>query len=291
MTSFSADLVLLAITAIWGATFVTVKGGLTDADAFTFLTLRFALGAVVAAALAHRRLASSSVWRRGSILGVLLFGGYAFQTLGLEHTTPERSAFITGLTVAFVPFAGFLLFRKRPELVALAGSALALAGLFTLTGFDVRSVLPVGDLFTLGCAVVYAFHIVLTGHFSSGVSAIALVAVQLLVTALLSAVAMLFGVVRLNPTADLLVAVVLTGILASVLAISLQVWAQSRTSAVRAAVIFSLEPAFAVAYAAVLGQVTISRRELLGGAIMVLGVLVAEIGAAVLQKRREVRVT
>src|SRR5689334_3076190 len=107
---------LLVATAVWGATFVTVKDALAASDVFTFLALRFGVGAiagvVLSAALRERR--ARSLLKPGLGLGVLLFGGYALQTLGLETTTPARSAFITGLTVIFVPFVSWRLNGKRP---------------------------------------------------------------------------------------------------------------------------------------------------------------------------------
>ncbi len=282
----AGDAVLLLITAVWGCTFVTVKDALGDADPLTFLALRFSLGAAVAAALAGRRLFKPSVWRGGAVLGVLLFIGYAFQTSGLAHTSPSRSAFITGLAVVLVPFASIVLFRRAPPLPALAGAAAALLGLVQLTGVDFAGPTRLGDLLTLGCAVAYAFHIALTERYAATEHPVALVAVQLLVTAGLSALAIPFGAPRLNPTPALLAAVALTGVVASALAISLQVWAQARTSAVRAAVIFALEPVFAVALVALLGRERPGPRELAGGALIVLGVLISEVGSALAQRRR-----
>lgn len=277
---WAADGALLFITAIWGATFVTVKSALAHADTLTFLALRFSLGAVAAALLARGALRDRAAWRGGAVLGVLLFGGYALQTWGLELTTPSRSAFITGLTVVFVPFAQLAIFRTRPPASALVGTGLAVVGLALLTGVEARGGLPPGDLLTLGCAVVYAFHIALTGKYARQAPATALVTVQLAVTAALAAIGVPFGPMRLSPTPGFWGAVVLTGVVASAIAISLQAWAQARTSPVRAALLFSLEPVFAAALSAALGHEVLSAREVAGGAVIVLGVLVGELGAA-----------
>jgi drug/metabolite transporter (DMT)-like permease len=131
----------------------------------------------------------------------------------------------------------------------------------------------------LGCAVAYGFHIALTGRLNKDLGPMAVVTVQLGVTALLSALALPFTTPRLNPTPALLGAVLLTGILASTIAIAIQVWAQARTSAVRAAVIYSLEPVFAVAYSIALGFGWPHRTELLGGAIVIAAVLLSELGS------------
>lgn len=277
---WAADGALLFITAVWGATFVTVKAALEDADTLTFLALRFSLGALVAGLLARGALRSRAAWRGGAVLGVLLFGGYALQTWGLELTSPSRSAFITGLTVAFVPFAQLAVFRQRPSAVALFGVAIAVGGLALLTGIESSGGLPVGDVLTLGCAVVYAFQIALTGKYAQQAPPTALVTVQLSVTALLAWALVPLGPMRLQPTPQFWGAVVLTGVVASAIAISLQAWAQARTSPVRAALIYSLEPVFAAGLSAALGRERLSSREVLGGAVIVVGVLIGELGSS-----------
>jgi len=270
------DAVLLLITAVWGVTFVVVKDALEGADPITFLTLRFGLGAVVAAVVARRALLNKPwPWPGALTLGTLLFVGYAFQTFGLESTTPSRSAFITGLCVILVPFVSTVLFRRRPPVLALLGAVVAVVGLGILTDFHPGGPLPLGDLLTLGCAVAYAFHISLTEKFSANTDPVALVALQLTVVAVLSALSLPFVERRLVSSTSLWVAVAVTGIVASAMAISLQTWAQSKTTAVRASVIFALEPVFAIAWGAILGHGTMEPHEWLGGALIILGVVVA----------------
>lgn len=275
-----ATLALLGATAIWGGTFVTVKDALASADTFTFLALRFALGAVVATALAARGL-SALEWKRvlrpGVVLGVLLSGGYVLQTLGLETSTPARSAFITGLTVIFVPFVAWLLTRKRPPVRSFVAPIVALIGLQRLTGASFDGPLPVGDVLTLGCAVLYAFHIAATSRLGEGLPALALTAVQLAVVAVLSAASLPFVTTRLAPTPAFWFAVVFTGVLASAVAIGVQVWAQKELTAVRAAVIYALEPVFALLVAALSGLGLPSPAELVGGAFILSAVLISEV--------------
>ncbi len=277
----SRTLALLAATAVWGGTFVTVKDALAASDTFTFLALRFAVGAVAAAAMALVATRRASDWRRvlkpGLVLGVLLFGGYALQTLGLEHTTPSRSAFVTGLTVLFVPFIAWRLTRQRPPVRAFVAPVLALFGLQRLTGVTWGDALPFGDVLTLGCAVLYAVHISATSRLGAGLPALPLTAVQLGVVSLLSVASLLFVERRFEPTASYWGAVLFTGVVASALAIGVQVWAQASLSAVRAAVIYALEPVFALLWAALSGLGWPSSPELLGGAFILLAVLVSEV--------------
>lgn len=280
--SLRADAALVGITALWGLTFVTVKDALAYADPFTFLALRFALGAVVAAAVAGRSLANPAAWRAGGVLGLLLFVGFVLQTFGLEDTTPARSAFITGLTVILVPFVSTALSRRLPPASAALGAGLAVLGLARLTGLSVDAApgpISRGDLLTLAATVAYAFHIVLTERAASRAPATALVTVQLAVTAGLSAACVPLGEQRFEATLRLLGALVLTGVFASAMAISVQTWAQARTSAVRAALIFALEPVFAALTSHALARERIGEAELSGGALILAGIVASELGA------------
>lgn len=278
---------LMACTIIWGLTFVIVKDALVASDAFTFLAARFALGALACLVWARGAVLHRETLRRGLGLGLILFAGYAFQTFGLDDTTPARSAFLTGLCVIGVPFISWALLGRRPGWPSVLGALVAIAGLAHMTGVGFDSPLSRGDLLTLGCAATYALHIALTERFAQHGSSVALVAVQLTVVAVLSAVCIPLGTPRLSFTAGWFGAVAATGLIASALAISVQTWAQARTSAVRAAVIFSLEPVVALAASFSLGRETPSPAELTGGLLIVAGVLCSELGGALLTARGE----
>ncbi|MFO0594750.1 MAG: DMT family transporter [Myxococcaceae bacterium] len=278
-----ASLAVLVATAVWGGTFVTVKDALAQVDTFTFLALRFGLGAVVAAALASRTPLGDvrALLRAGLGLGALLFGGYVLQTLGLEHTTPARSAFVTGMTVIFVPFVSWRLERKRPPVRSFVAPVVALAGLQQLTGVGLGD-LPsgdvlLGDALTFGCAVLYAFHIAGMSKWGKPLPSLALTAVQLAVVSLASTACLPFVERRFESTPTVWFAVVFCGVFASALAIAAQAWAQTQIPATRAAVIYSLEPLFTVVSLAALGLALPSLGELRGGALILVAVLVSEV--------------
>lgn len=275
-----ATFALLGATAIWGGTFVTVKDALSAADPFTFLALRFSVGAVFAFVIAARGLKAgdfSRVLKPGLLLGVLLFGGYLLQTLGLERSTPARSAFITGLTVIFVPFVSWRINRKRPPVRSFVAPFVALVGLQRLTGVSWDEPVPVGDALTLGCAVLYAFHIATTSRVGEGLPSMLVTSLQLAVVAVLSAVCLPFVAHRFEPTPAFWGAVIFTGVMASAVAIGVQVWAQTQLTAVRAAVIYSIEPVFALAWAAMSGLGFPTAPELVGGAFILFAVLISEV--------------
>jgi drug/metabolite transporter (DMT)-like permease len=277
----------MLLTVLWGTTFVVTKDALSHGDPFSFLALRFSVGAGVLSVLSGRKVLAPSHLRRGGVLGLFLFTGFAFQTVGLSYTTPSRSAFITGMSVLLVPVVMLALFRRVPRLSSLGGVVLSAMGLYYLTGAEVGTAgFSTGDLLTLACAVAYAFHIAFTERYAPKEGVGALVAVQLWVVALLSALCLPFVEVRVAWTPAFLGAVAFCGVFASAFALSVQTWAQARTSAVRAAIIYSLEPLFAGVFSVMLGYETLGVREWVGGGLIVLGVLVAELGSVLWERWR-----
>jgi drug/metabolite transporter (DMT)-like permease len=282
-----ADGALVLLTVLWGTTFVVVKDALSHGDPFSFLALRFGVGAGVLSVVAGRRMLAASHLRRGTVLGLFLFAGFALQTVGLTDTTPSRSAFITGLYVLLVPLVMLAVFRRVPRVSSLAGVVLSAMGLYYLTGADVgEAELSRGDWLTLGCAVAFAFHIAFTERYAPKEGVQALVAVQLWVVALLSALCLPFAEARVEWTPAFLGAVAFCGVFASAMALSVQTWAQARTLAVRAAIIYALEPLFAGAFSVALGYETLGVREWGGGGLIILGVLVSELGSALWERWR-----
>ena len=170
----------------------------------------------------------------------------------------------------------------------LLGVVLAAAGLWFLTGglSSSSGQTARGDLLTIGCAVAFAFHIVLLEPAAKRCSPVPLVASQLWTVAILSVLALPFVPRHLAATPGFWGAVAFAGLLSSAGCILAQTWAQARTTAVRAALIFALEPVFAAAYSVAVGRERLGSRELVGGSLIVLGIVAAELGSALWARRR-----
>ena len=283
-----ADGVLVVVTAIWGASFVVVQDAVRLADPFTFLVLRFVVGASVLTVRDWRALADRRLLRAAVGLGVILFVGFVTQTAGLQFTTPSRSGFLTGLSVLLVPFVGLLLFRRWPSPPVVLGVALAVAGLWFLTGgmSSGGGQTAKGDLLTIACAIAFAFYIVLLEPAARRHRSTPLVAAQLWVVALLALLALPFVPRHLVASPALWWAVLYTGVLSTAVCLLAQAWAQARTSAVRAALIFALEPVFAAIWSVLVGRERLGTRELAGGTLIVLGIVAAELGGVLWARRR-----
>lgn len=282
-----ADLALLLLTLLWGTTFSLVKEALEASSVGVFLALRFgvALAALGAVWALRRDRAGEGFLRHGALLGLAMLAGFWLQTLGLRHTTPARSGFITGLSVLVVPVLARFLLGRRVRVSSWVGVALALVGLLVLTrpfGEAVTPEIRLGDLLTLGCAVAFAAQIVFTSEWSPRHALVPFVSAQVGVTlagALLSL--LVFEAPRLDPASPLRYGAVVafTGIVMTAAGFFVMNWAQRHTTAVRAALVFSLEPVAAALFSAWYWGETLGPWEVAGGALIVVAVLVGELGA------------
>jgi drug/metabolite transporter (DMT)-like permease len=288
MKQLRAELALAGITVVWGTTFVLVKAALADVSTFVFLAMRFSLAALVLILIYGRALlngARKSGVRIGPglLAGTILFVAYVFQTTGLERTTASKSAFLTGLSIPMVPFVGSLVYKVWPRRIEVAGIFVASIGMVLMTmpagsGLQMASGESLGDLLSLLCAVTFAVHIVVVGHYSQLEGFQSLAVVQIAVAALLGSASFWFAEpVKLHMTGGVATAVLVTGLLATALAFTTQAWAQQYTSATRAALIFSLEPPVAWLTSYLLTGERMASRGKVGAGLIVVGILAVEL--------------
>jgi drug/metabolite transporter (DMT)-like permease len=276
-----APLVLLAVTAVWGLTFVQVKDAVELYPLFAFLAVRFAIAAVVLAPAAAGRVRGlgREGARAAALLGVLLAAGYALQTAGLARTTVSSAGFVTGMYVVLTPAIAYAVFRLRVGRVAWIGVALATAGLAMLAGIDAGS--PAGDLLVLAGAAVYALQIVLMERYAPRFDALAFTAVEMTAAFVaLGAVAVALGDVSVPHGRTVWGALLVTGVFASALAFLAQTWAQKRTSATRTALVFAAEPVFAALFGYTLAGDRLGAVGWAGCAVIMAGIVLAEPAAA-----------
>ena len=280
---WQADLVLAVVALVWGCTFVVVKAALSDISTIYFLALRFGTASLCMFALFANRFrragwrAVISGLRGGALAGLFLWSGYVLQTYGLKYTTAGKSGFITGLYVVLVPLLSAVIYRRVPQISELAGIGVASVGLVLLTLPTLDFRMNVGDLLTIGCAVAFALHLLVLWHYSQREHFEAVALGQILSAALLSALALWVEPARAVWSGSVLLALVLTSVFATALAFALYTWAQKYTTATRTALIFALEPVFALATAVILGGESLSARGVAGAALILGGILVVEL--------------
>jgi drug/metabolite transporter (DMT)-like permease len=299
-TNFAADGAILLTTLIWGSTFAVARGVLDSWPPLAYLALRMPLAALVFAALFPGQVftASRAAWRAGGALGVLIGLGFIGQTVGLLYTTPARSAFITGLTTPLVPIVAYALWRTRPSRENLFGIVLASIGGALILAPAGAAVFNAGDLITLSTTLLFAGHINLMSAYARRIDARQLSALQIIVAAGVMLVAWLavraavavWGAGALPPglareaiapawEAGVGLQIVYLTLVATVATFLLWTWGQARMPATHAAVIFSLEPVFATAFAVLLrgSAEWTGPRATLGALLVLAGVIVSEL--------------
>jgi len=279
-------LALIAVTAIWGYTFVPVQEALPLYPLFAFLAVRFAISAAVLAPFALRPLLALP---RGGVVaglgaGLLLAAAYGLQTAGLELTTVSSTGFITGLYVVITPVIALVLFGTRVPAAAWLGVGLALAGLLLLTGIPGGSAL--GNLLVLGNAVAQSFQIASMERFAPRYDPRALTFLQMAVSCVAFAViALSRGELEVPQQGSVWFALVVTGIFAGALGYLVATWVQARTTAARAALVFTLEAPFAALFGVLLLGEHLGWIGWAGCAVMLAGILLAEPAAAATLRR------
>jgi drug/metabolite transporter (DMT)-like permease len=276
-----ALLALIAVTAVWGVTFVQVKDAVALYPLFAFLALRFAIASATLAVPGTRRvrnLGRKGV-RAGALLGLLLGAGYALQTAGLERTTVSSTGFVTGMYVVLTPIIALLVLRTAVGAAGWIGVALATVGLAMLAGVHGGSV--GGNLLVLAGAAVYSLQIVLMERFAPRYDALAFTLVEMVAACIaLGAVALALHDLGLPRGWTVWGALLVTGVFASALAFLVQTWAQRRTSATRTALAFTMEPVFAALFGVTLAGDRLGALGWTGCAVIMSGIVVAEPTAA-----------
>ena len=299
-----AYLLMTFVVAVWGSTFVLIKGALADATPAAFNLVRMTLAFAVLAVVYHRYWRAIRRWQvvSGAVVGLCLATGYQFQTTGLARTTPSKSAFITGLLVVLVPLLSVIPGLKppgarAPRWNAFLGAALAFVGIVLLTAptaLQVRgqgcalnaalSLLPdlssinMGDILTLGCAIGFAFHCIALSHVSPRIGFQPLALLQVGFCAVFMALSLpLIEHPHICWTPRLAIALAIAAVLATAAAFSIQSWAQSILPSTHTALILTLEPVFAWITSFLLTSERLGLRPASGAVLILAGIALTEL--------------
>jgi drug/metabolite transporter (DMT)-like permease len=292
---YSWEFALIGVTLVWGFTFPIVKcavqlcpgvhGGLGLANVgrpttpLMFLAIRFAIAAslVGVASLSALRTLTSRQLVIGCAIGLALAGSFIFQTFGLQRTSASNAGFLTGLYVILTPLFGAAFLRRVPPPSTVAGALLAVVGLLLIASPSGVG-LGLGDALVLGCAAMAAIHILLLGRFAGIAPVRALATVQLGVIAIVTGVASVAVEREPVPTdGGIWIAILICAVFASALAFLIQTGAQRFIPPARAAVILVMEAPFAALFGYLMLDERLGARGLIGAALIVSGILVAEL--------------
>lgn len=281
MKGIQAEIYLLGIVIIWGSTFAIIKGVLDQIPTFTFLAYRFLLAALILYLIFWKRIKKNidkTTLKKGFLIGIFLFMGYAFQTVGLKYTTATKTGFITGLSVVLVPIISHFFFKEKINRNSVIGVVLAFIGLWFLS-YSSSFSFNLGDFLVLLCAVSFAMHIISVGLYAKKVDYVPLVIVQLATVFVLSLlIALVFErpEIHLSYSSNVWWSIVLTGVFATALAFYMQNRFQRYSTATKTAIIFSGEPIFAAVFAYFLLGEKVGLIAWAGGLLIIFGMIVSQ---------------
>ncbi|MBR8461318.1 DMT family transporter [Campylobacter sp. faydin G-105] len=283
---FGADFAIFIVAIVWGITFLPMSKALHTNGVFTILFWRFLIAFMLMTIISFKFIDSidrNSI-KYGSIVGVFLFSGFAFQTFALKYTLSSSVAFITGLVVVFVPFISFILFKARVSIYAIVGAILSAIGLYFLTSGELG--FGLGEKLSLICAIAYALEIIYAARFVNRCEIFIFMCAEFATTAVFSLVfAYIFeGGIVPNLNYDFYFAIIVTSIFASVFCFFVQNLMQRYTTPVKTALILTFEPISAGVLGYFVGGERFSSLQLGGAGIIIIGILISEIGSYIIKR-------
>lgn len=291
MAHFRSLALLLLTTLIWGTTFPLLKDVVATLSPAALVSSRFLIAALLLLPCCRFRQLNRRLLGHGGLLGLVAFLSYLTQVVGLETISANRAAFITSLNVVMVPLLSWLLGRGV-TLKSFAAAGLAFAGIAVMSWE--AGAISWGDLWVLGCAVSYAVYILLIEAVASQHPPLQLTVVQLVTIALLGllwvaltgwslagwslAGGNLAGGNQFAAVASHWPTLLYLGVMATAVTTFTQVVAQRHLSATEAAIIYTLEPVFAVLFSFWWLAERLNGREALGGTMILAAMLLSQIG-------------
>lgn len=269
---------LFLITIIWGSGFVATDIALVGLTTYQILPIRFLIATVIIGIIGNKKIFKipKQTWRHGLLMGIFLFAGFYLQTIGLEHTTPSKNAFITAVNVVIVPFIAMVIYKKKvlPKNVIAAVLTLIGVGLLSL---DFNQPINIGDFYTLLCAIGFAFHIFLTGVYAKTDDGWSLTFVQLGVASVISLAVML---IKAEYSQSLylpsIYGVIYLGVFSTCIAFFIQTMAQKYTRETESAIILSFEAVFATIFSVLLLGEDVTIKMLVGCVVILSSVMISE---------------
>jgi drug/metabolite transporter (DMT)-like permease len=276
--SIWATLALLAVAATWGAAFVLMKDAINRQPFMDFLATRMTIAVAVMALAQPKRIARTDreTIKYGTILGLLLAGGYITQTIGLELSTAAITGFITGLYVVLTPILGWLILKKKTTRKVWFGVALATIGLALISIKSQSLSIGTGELWVALCALLFAAHIVGLGRWSPNRDPYALTVIQLSVVAIACWALALKDGYQVPPDPQVWIAVIFTAVLSTAVAFLVQTWAQGHMDPSRVAIILTAEVVFAALFSVAVGQEQLALKTIIGGTLLIAAMLLVE---------------
>ena len=273
-----AVLALLGVGFVWGAAFVLMKDAIVLQPYMDFLATRFTIAAIAMILLrpvVSLRFEAGDI-RYGALIGVVLAFGYITQTIGLDMTTAATSGFLTGLYVVFTPLIAWLFTRQKVSGKVALGVLFSIVGMGIFSGAASSTEFQLGQIWLVVCAVLYAVHILLLGHYGKTRNSYRFAMLQIAFVAMVTWGFALVDGYQPPPNFEVWFAVLFTALLSTVLAFWIQTWAQTLLDPARVALLITSEVIFTALLAIGLGQEPLTLAIVVGGGMMLTAMLIVE---------------
>jgi drug/metabolite transporter (DMT)-like permease len=261
---------MLATAAVWGGSFVLMKDAIVQQDVYSFLSTRFILAALLM--IAYRpnvfRGLNFKFIKQGVLAGILLGGGFIFQTFGLANTTVSNTGFITGMYLVFTPLISLIILKRKVLLVQWFAVAIAMIGLVLISYNGIS--IGTGEILVLISAFIYGAHFVALGEWSDGKNTYALTLIQIMTIAAMSTVFALINGFQMPPNASVWQAILFTAVFATFIGFLVQTKAQSVMSATAASVLLAMETPFALFFGLFFNNDPLTLRIIVGGSLVMI---------------------
>ena len=273
-----AVIALLGVGFVWGAAFVLMKDAIVLQPYMDFLATRFTVAALAMMLLrpvVSLRFEAGDI-KYGGFIGVVLAFGYITQTIGLDLTTAATSGFLTGLYVVFTPLIAWLFVKQKVSGKVAIGVLFSIVGMGIFSGAATSTEFQVGQIWLVVCAVLYAVHILLLGHYGKTRNSYRFAMIQIAFVALVTWGFALIDGYQPPPNFEVWFAVLFTALLSTVLAFWVQTWAQTLLDPARVALLITSEVIFTALLAIGLGQEPLTLAIVVGGGMMLTAMLIVE---------------
>ncbi|MHA2006648.1 MAG: DMT family transporter [Promethearchaeota archaeon] len=272
-----AIFLLILTTLLWGTSFVITKSITEQIPIFLYIGLRFAIALMgFIPFFPHLKQLNKKLILMSFITGILYFLGFAIQTLGLQTTTAGKTGFITGLSTIIVPFITWFLYKRAIGWRIWVAVILSVGGMAFLL-LEGESGVVIGDILVLICAFFWAFFIVYNDKFVRLTDVFAYSIIQILVIGCLGFICSLIfqeSYSSLVLPSSFWYIMVYMGIVVMTLTILFQNWSQQYHKPATTAIIFTLEPVFAVLFGFLIGDEVLSLLAWLGCGLIFVAIVI-----------------
>ncbi|MEG1301407.1 MAG: DMT family transporter [Erysipelotrichaceae bacterium] len=247
MTHTKANFLLVFVAMVWGGGFIATSAALESFSPFYTIMIRFIIAGLILGVMCFDEIYTLNKKEMvfSIFTGIILFGAFAFQTVGLQYTTASKNAFLTATNVVFVPYLIWLIYKNKPKNKTIFASLLCFLGVGALTlnnnGFN----FGLGELYSVVCALFFAIHIISLEK-GKHIRLKPFTSIQMLTAGVIASIfALSFESAPSDVNMSGWVSMMFLTLISTLLAYLLQTYAQKHTSANEVSMILSCEAIFA----------------------------------------------